>query len=173
MEYTFWIPTIISIVSLVWNFTQSKKIIKLETEAEAKRVIQKYQFEKEFNIYVELWKKLIDLRNTSASLRPMLEYVDKSKSHEEIRNDKLRGLNDKFNEVVNEFEYNRPFYSKKVYNEIEKVLRTSRFEAIDFEHMTERSKEDWEQSKKNINQIIDSVDKVSDLIRKRIEFIET
>ena len=171
MDYTFWIPTTISVVSLIWNYSQSKKIIRLETEAEAKKLIHKVQFEKEFSLYNELWTKIIDLRNASASLRPDLDYVDKTKSDSEIRTEKLKLLYEKFNEVVRSFEYNRPFYSSEIYKEVEKVLRTSRNEAIDFEHLN-RS-ESWEQREKNIKLITDSVDKVSDLIRKRIEFVET
>jgi cell fate (sporulation/competence/biofilm development) regulator YmcA (YheA/YmcA/DUF963 family) len=104
-------------------------------------------------------------------LRPILDYVDKSKSDLEIRAEKLKLVYEKFNEVVRSFEYNRPFYARDIYKEVEKVLRTSRNEAIDFEHM-DRS-ESWEQREKNIKSIIDSVDKVADLIRKRIDFVET
>jgi len=55
-----------------------------------------------------------------------------------------------------------------IYNEVEKVLRASRFEAIYYQHLDNKSKEYWEQGKNNITAITDSVDKVSDLIRKRI-----
>jgi hypothetical protein len=173
MEYTFWIPTIISIVSLIWNYSQNKKIIRLETEAEAKKLIHKFQFEKEFSIYNDLWAKLVDLRNAAASLRPIVETVDISKTEQERRTEKLNTLQAKFNEVVRVFEYNRPFYAREIYKEVEKVLRTSRFEATDFHLLDSTTKEYWEQGEKNIKTITDSVDRVSDLIRKRIEFVET
>ena len=74
MEYTFLIPTILSVVSLVWNYIQNRKILDLKSEAERKNLIHRYQFEKEFSIYTDLWAKLIDLRNTTASLRPGFRY---------------------------------------------------------------------------------------------------
>jgi hypothetical protein len=48
MEYTFWIPTTISVISLICNYSQSKKIIRLETEAEAKKLIHKVGLKRSF-----------------------------------------------------------------------------------------------------------------------------
>ena len=84
MDYTFWVPTMISLVSIVWNYVQSRKILKLETEAEAKRLIHKIQFEKEFSIYSEMWGKLVDVKNATAELRPAMDQRDSSKTDEEI-----------------------------------------------------------------------------------------
>src|SRR5690349_14807451 len=100
MNYTFWVPTIISIVSVVWNYIQSRKILKLETEAEAKRLIHKIQFEKEFSIYSEMWGKLVDVKNATAELRPVMDQRDSGKTDEEIRADRLIKLQTSFNEAA-------------------------------------------------------------------------
>lgn len=171
MENTFWIPTIISVTSLIWNFVQSKKILKLETEAERKNLIHKFQFEKEFNVYTDLWAKLIDLRNSTASLRPIMDTRERGKTEEEIKNERLKEQWTKLVAVADTFDKNKPFYSKDIYKEIESLIKLSRFEAIDYQH-GERNRDYWEKAEENIKKIVESMDKIANLIRKRIEVVE-
>ena len=106
------IPTILSVVSLVWNYIQNRKILDLKSEAERKNLIHRYQFEKEFSIYTDLWAKLIDLRNTTASLRPVLDTIDSTKNEEDIKKERLEKQYEKLIAVAESFDKNRPFYSK-------------------------------------------------------------
>lgn len=172
MNYTFWIPTIISIASLIWNYIQNRQIVLIQTKAEAKKLIHKFQFEKEFSIYNELWTMLVDLRNVAAALRPIADFVDRTKTEEEIKKERVNNLNTAFTSVAKTFEYNRPFYSREIYNEIENILKTSRHEAIDYTYLEKGKKEYWEQGEKNVKLIADSVETILNLIRKRIEFVE-
>ncbi len=171
MDYTFWVPTIISIVSVVWNYIQSRKILKLETEAEAKRLIHKIQFEKEFSIYSEMWGKLVDVKNATAELRPEMDQRDSSKTDQEIRADRLTKLQISFNEAARLFAHNRPFYSKEIYNEVEKLLKTSRSEALGYQLKNPADIKYWEDAEKNIKLIDATIDRISDLIRKRIQVV--
>ena len=172
MNYTFWIPTIISIASLIWNYIQNRQIVHIQTKAEAKKLIHKFQFEKEFAIYNDLLTMLIDLRNAAAALRPVFDFVDRTKTEEEIKNERVDNLNISFQFVAKTFEYNRPFYSREIYIEIENILKISRYEAIDYTHIEKRTKDYWEQGEKNVKLIADSVEKILQLIRIRIEFVE-
>lgn len=172
MENTFWIPTLISVTSLVWNFIQSKKILKLETEAERKNLIHKFQFEKEFNVYTDLWAKLIDLRNVTASLRPAMDTRDNTKTEDEIKQERLSKQWEKLVLVSDTFQKNRPFYSDDIYKEIESLVKISRIEAIKYHHGERYNHEYWEEAERNIKEIIDSMDKIATLIRKRIEIVE-
>ena len=172
MENTFWIPTIISVTSLAWNFIQSKKILKLETDAERKTLIHKFQFEKEFNVYTDLWAKLIDLRNKTVSLRPFLDSRDTNKTEDEIMIERLKEQWIKLVAVGETFDKNKPVYSKDVYKEIESLVKLARFEAIDYEHGDRRESTYWEKADENVKKIVDSMDKIANLIRKRIEVVE-
>ena len=171
MDYTFWVPTIISIVSIVWNYIQSRKILRLETEAEAKRLIHKIQFEKEFSIYSEMWGKLVDVKNATAELRPIMDQLDSGKTEDEIKMERLIKLQNSFNEAARLFQHNRPFYSKEIYNEVEKLLKTSRSEALGYQLKNKGDIKYWEDAEKNVKLIDSSVDKISDLIRKRIQVV--
>jgi hypothetical protein len=171
MDFKFIIPTIIAIGSLIWNYYQQKKLMQFQKILEKKNLIHKLQFEKEFNIYNELWSKLIALRNLTASLRPIMEQTD-GKSNAQLKEEKLKKLYPAFNEVIIEFDNNRPFYSEAVYNEINEILKISRSEAIEFEYLGYTQSSDYKKAEENINKIVSSMDKICDIIRKRIDFVE-
>ena len=172
MEYTFLIPTILSVVSLVWNYIQNRKILDLKSEAERKNLIHRYQFEKEFSIYTNLWAKLIDLRNTTASLRPVLDTIDSTKNEEDIKKERLEKQYEKLIAVAESFDKNRPFYSMEIYKEVNGLLNLSRSEAIDYQWNNKKETKYWEDSQKSIKELVEAMDKISDLIRKRIEIVE-
>ena len=171
MDYKFLIPTIIAVGSLVWNYFQQKKMIQLQKMLDKKNLIHKIQFEKEFNIYNELWAKLIALRNLTASLRPHMERTD-GKSNAELKKEKLEKLYPAFNEAIILFDNNRPFYSAAVYNEINEIFKRCREEAIEFEFLGYTPNSDYKKAEENIDKIIASMDKICDIIRQRIDFAE-
>mgnify|MGYP001806191829 CR=1 FL=1 len=173
MENSFWIPTTISLVSLFWNYFQSRKILNLETEAQRKTLIHKFQFEKEFTIYSELWAKLVDLRNSTLALRPSGELIDPSKTNEERRVEKLKFVWQMMYELCETFEKNRPFYAKEVHKEIDEMIKVSKFEAVNFQHGDNRNRQYWEDAESSAKKIVESMEKLSNMIRKRIEIVET
>lgn len=172
MKYEFWIPTLISIISLAWNYFQSRRIINLETKAENKRLVHRFQFEKEFSIYTELWGKVIDLRIKASSLRPIIDVRPKGKTQEEIKQERLKEWNTAYNELVNLFQHNKPFYSDEIYQETKQLIHIAHSEAIDYNLLEEAKKDYWDKGKQNIEAIDKHLDKLFLLIRKRIEFVE-
>jgi len=171
MDYKFEVSIIISIGIIIWNLFQQMKIARLNADLEKKKIIYKYQFEKEYEIYIELWGYLIDLRNKTALLKPTFESRDKNKTDEEIDFIKLKAVNNAFDFVVISFDKNRPFYSQNIYNEINTLLRTTQNEMVDFE-FPDGTKEARLSTIKNIEKILDSLENICELIRKRIEFME-
>jgi hypothetical protein len=172
MKYEFWIPTLISVLSLAWNYLQSRRIINLETKAENKRVVHRFQFEKEFAIYTELWGKVIELRIKASSLRPIMDFRPNGKTEEEIKQERLKELDTAYNELVTLFQHNKPFYSNEIYQETKEIIQIAHSEAIDYSLLEERKKDYWEKGKENIKAIDDHLDKLFLLIRQRIEFVE-
>lgn len=166
------IAATVTVVATVWNYIQIKRVIRMQTNDDAKKLIHKCQFEKEFKIYTELWKTLVDIRNATAILRPEREMVDPSLTEEERRNSKIVRFNDAFLQAEIAFEHNRPFYSIEIYKVVADLLRLSRHEQIDYVYLSEeRDREYWEKGKQNIEAICEAVNQVEILIRQRIEVI--
>lgn len=172
MDFKFFIPTTISIISLIWNYIQNRKILELSKEIDRKNLIHKFQFEKEFNVYSDLWSKLVHLRDATIRLRPEFDFLPKEKSDAETKEERLKIQWEKFLDVLESFECNMPFYSKEIYNEINGLLILANKERIDYHRGDKKDNEYWERAEKNIKTVTASMEKISNLIRKRIEFAE-
>lgn len=161
MPLEFWIPTIISVVSLVWNYRQSRQIVHLQHEAEKKGLIHKFQFEKEFQVYVSLWDKLIDLRDRTLALR----MVDQNDSAASVML-AFQKTKEAFSEVVNVYQKNQPFYAEEVFKAVGQLVKYSWLEAYD---ASKKDPPDKELRDKNQAKIISIVDNVCAVIRRRIQ----
>jgi len=169
----------ISIIGFLLWFSKTQKfndeIIKNESKKilnDKSVVIHKVQFEKEFNIYSELWANLILLRNATQSLRPGFESYDKSQSIEERKKIKIQDFFDSFNKCVISYENNKPFYPENIYKEIESVLKTSRKEAIEFEMMSPIESDYFKNAENNMDEIIEKIDIICIKIRDRIGLLK-
>ena len=180
MYLIIWISGLIMICIgfFKWYFkTQyyNDKILKNESENlknNKETSIHKIQFEKEFKIYNELWRNLIDLRNYTSSLRPEFDFIDPEESDQERKKKKLEKFNFEFSKCVNTFESNKPFYPKDVYDEIDKTIRLARKEVREYNQGEKYNKEYWENTEKNIEEIVNSTSIVCEKIRERIGLIK-
>lgn len=134
--------------------------------------VHKIQFEKEFEVYKELWPELIKLRNATHQLRPMIEFREANKTEDEIRIKKGNEFNEYFNNCIIAFEENKPFYPEDIFNEIETILSISKKEAIQWQHMPKREHEYYKNAEKNMDEIIANIDNVCLKIRDRIGLLK-
>jgi len=98
-----------------------KQLTSLESQLEKKNTVHKLQFEKEFQLYEELWKALVDVR-TSVIITPTLDMMPKDKSHYEVYKERFEIAVEAFNKANGLFEYHRPFYHDDVSKITEKLL---------------------------------------------------
>jgi len=90
-----------------------KQIEPLKSELQRKNTIHKLQFEKEFEIYEELWKKLVDVRR-SAVITPTVDIAPGGKTLYDVYKERFDNAVKAFNEANDLFEYHRPFYHDDV-----------------------------------------------------------
>jgi acetyl/propionyl-CoA carboxylase alpha subunit len=74
---------------------------------------QKLVLEKEFKLYGELWRALVDVRR-SVIITPTLDIMPKGKSPYDVYKDRVELATDAFNKANSLFNYNRPFYHEDV-----------------------------------------------------------
>ncbi|HTF19393.1 MAG TPA: hypothetical protein VK658_15035 [Chryseolinea sp.] len=170
MELSVWIPTVISLLSLYWNYRQSRQIVVLESEAERDNLIHKFQFEKEFAFYQKLWAKLIDLRNDVTALRPIMDSHPADMTDEQVREQRLNKFAASFNAVIAIFDKHKPFYSERVHTEVLSLIKISRLEATHYQYDSRREHgmEYWDLAEKNTKEIVAKIDNICKLIRLRI-----
>ncbi|HBG77542.1 MAG TPA: hypothetical protein DDW84_01655 [Phycisphaerales bacterium] len=90
-----------------------KQIESLKSKLGKKNTVHKLQFEKEFQLYGELWKALVVVRKT-AVITPTLDTIDELPYEE-----KYKKAVEAFNKAKNLFEDHRPFY----HDDVSKITR--------------------------------------------------
>lgn len=144
------------------------KILKNEAEKylnDKSIIIHKVQFEKEFEIYTELWSKLISLRDTTFALRA--KRINNNISYDV----KLKSFWESFRIFLKLYEQNKPFYPKEIEEVLSVILKTTHKESIHFE-MLEPSEENYfKEADINMDLIITEIDNVCLKIRERIGII--
>ncbi|MEM6812185.1 MAG: hypothetical protein AAF549_06935 [Pseudomonadota bacterium] len=149
-----------------------KEILTLQSKIDKKSYVHRIQFEKEFNIYTEIWEKLFDLNQKTLSLRPIFDYVDPSKTREETIRQRLEEFGECYNTFVKTYGTNKPFYHEEVFNCLKAILRVSRIEAIDYEQLQVSDRGYWDKQKQNTEDLEKLIEECCVLIRKRIGNIQ-
>ncbi|WP_435262672.1 hypothetical protein [Tenacibaculum sp. nBUS_03] len=135
-------------------------------------LVHKMQFEKEFDIYKELWPELMKLKRATLELRPISETVPASLSQDEIDNQKSKNFNEPFMNSVKIFMENKPFYPKDIFEDVELILKTSQKEAYQWKDTQENRLSNYNIAKENIDEISSKIDTVCLKIRDRIGLLK-
>jgi hypothetical protein len=144
-----------------------KELEKLRAELAQKQTIHKLQFEKEFEIYSELWSSLSRLRESCSELVPGGQFTDKSP--QELRGEQADKFARAYTDVAKIVEHQRPFYAPKVYQDASKLLSVAWRQMIQhaFDKTTPLTKR-YEQMKERVDNICAIVSDIESSIRERI-----
>ena len=88
----------------------TKEITGLKAEYQNKHTIHKVKFEKQFQVYEDLWKTLLSLVTETTFIDSYLSIQDKSQSHKNEAIQKLNELHDLLKETTDCIMNNKPFY---------------------------------------------------------------
>ncbi|MFN7839412.1 MAG: hypothetical protein ACK5QG_15720 [Bacteroidota bacterium] len=149
------LPVALGIGSLLWNYFQSRRLQKLEFEANTRRIVQKFQFEKEFEVYKELWVKLTDVKNAAEKLSFRSENFRENAKDLEVQYHLLKDF----------FERNKPFYPEQIFGEVKAILITLSSDSFWSEASDPESIQRRVQSQ---NSLAKQTDRVAEAIRSRI-----
>ncbi len=95
------------------NISDEKLSTSIELVQDKHKNEQKPQLEKEFQLYGELWKALVDVKS-SIIITPTLDRKQKSQSFYDLYNDRYKTAVDAFNKANQLLEYHRPFFHDDV-----------------------------------------------------------
>lgn len=147
----------------------SKRLDALYTRANH---VSKSQFDTEFQIYQEVWKLLIPLKQNTLQLRPILDSVDPKKSEEERIKERLSDFQEAFIHYRNTIEKNKPFYSKEVYEKLNEIRHICRKEAIQYQNSSKDWEKYWKSQEENRQVITSLIDESCETIRSRIKSLK-
>jgi hypothetical protein len=146
-----------------------KSNLRLKTLLDQGVHVTKSRFDKEFEIYQELWASLVELKFTTLALRPMLDQVPVDKTKEEVKHERLKSFAKANNEFVTLLNKYTPFYSSEVDQSLKDINTLCRHEAIDYELLDPYDKEYRKQQQENSEKLLSLIDNCAQLIKKRID----
>jgi len=145
---------------------------KLQVALDKSLHIHKVQFEKEFNIYEDIWQKLVEIKKATLSLRPRFDSVDPQESLEERKKKRMDSFSSSFTPFRDSIEKNRPFYAQDIYKLLNDLLKVTYNEAIDFQYSEKQDRQYWEEGKKNEEEILQKIEAICESIRNRFQGVE-
>lgn len=167
--------TIIGLLGKLWvdrklereRAKYDKELESLKAKLAQRHTIHKLQFEKEFEIYVELWGDLSKLREACSALVPGGQFTDKSP--QELRDEQADNFAASYTEVIKLIEHQRPFYAPNVYKYASKLLEYAWRQMI--QHAFDKETlliQRYEQMKERVDNICTIIDDIESSIRERI-----
>ena len=126
--------------------------------------VSKAQFDKEFEVYQEIWASMISFRQSTLTLRPMLDQAEPDLK------ERIEKFGQAFTIYRDLIEKNKPFYAESVYEKLYKVLDLCHTEAIEYQSKDDSNiKEYWQGQRKNHEAINTAIEDGCMSIRNRIE----
>jgi hypothetical protein len=131
-----------------------------------------FRYEKEFAVLSDLTELLVDVRDSSISLRPVFDRVDPDKTEKEIKQERLQRCFDARRALYLIREKKRPFYPDEIYAQIKLIEDVAHTESIEYQYGNpndlKRMEDYWEKSEKNKAQIEEKSEQAIKSIRERV-----
>lgn len=131
-----------------------------------------FRYEKEYEVLSDLTGHLVDVRNASVNLRPMLDFVDPTKDKDEIKKERLQKLFEARRDLYFVREKKRPFYTDDIYQAILEVDKVANAESIEYEYKDpfegKNFKDYWDAAQENQDEITNKANVAMEKIRERV-----
>lgn len=131
-----------------------------------------FRYEREYQVLSELSALLVDVRDASLNLRPMMDFVDPNKTDEEIKKERLDRYYKALRELYFVREKKRPFYPDNIYKSIQMIEKESRSESMQYQFRDptdiEKYEDYWEQAERNQEEITKLAEIAMSHIRDRV-----
>ena len=151
-----------------------KQIESLRSRLQKKNTVHKIQFEKEFQLYGELWKALVDVRSNSV-ITPSLDIIPAGESFYDVYKERFESAADAFNRANDLFKYHRPFYHDDVCKITEELLVQCRGHIKSVGRMLSSGKDNPKLSDKadELHEIMtEAINKIEEAIKRRIGLLQ-
>jgi len=160
---------LIVLITFIGNFIVKKKLEKLKSSLSKERYIHKVQFEKEFDIYQNLWKELVALRRSIFTLFiPNYLFVPlDSEAENNIEVKKLERFRTVLEKATLTIEDYAPFYSQKVFEYSTEMLKLSR-KLNSIYHEIKDPEEQYKKTKEKKEEMLSLINNIEKVIRDRI-----
>jgi hypothetical protein len=142
--------------------------LRLQAALDTRIHIHKVQLETELKVYKEIWDILIEVRKSTASLRPLFDSTDSNETADERKHRRLTNFGNDFQKFIDQVNKERPFYPEEIYSKLHNLITTVQEEAIEYQYGEPKDLEYWKKAKKNSEVINQHIDEICEAIRQRL-----
>ena len=150
----------------------ARQLESTKAELSAQLNTHGFRYEKEYEVLSELTALLVEVRDASLSLRPVMDFTDPSKTKEEIKKERLQRLFEAGRALYISREKKRPFYPATIYEAILAVEKTARSESIKYQCHDRFDGKNfmsyWEEAEKHQKEIASLAEVAMEHIRTRV-----
>ena len=139
----------------------------LRSELVRQTHMHRLSFEKEFEILSELWAAVVDLRAATLAIRPILDFIPREKTEEQVKEERLERFNKSYAECYQVVAKNRPFYPEDIYQTASKIMEIS-IDEVRQANLFGYKLEYWNKAEQNAGAIITGAESICQAIRKSI-----
>lgn len=143
-----------------------------KAELSAKLNTHGFRYENEYNILSELTGLLVDVRDASVNLRPIMDFKDPNKSDEDIKRERLQRLFDARKALYFAREKKRPFFPDDIYKSILAIDKIAQTESNKYQYQCPLEggsfMKYWDEAEENQNKLITSTESAMEIIRSRV-----
>lgn len=134
--------------------------------------LNSFRYEQEFNILHELTEKLVSVRDTARSLRPVMDSYDPNEPEEQRKSRRLTTYSDAARDLYKIAEIRQPFYPEEIYKLVKELEKVAWSEAIRYRHHDpddpKRFDTYWKEAEENSEKIAALSQGAIDAIRRRV-----
>jgi hypothetical protein len=132
--------------------------------------IHRVQFETEFRVLSDIWAKLSVLRSAMGGIRPIMDIRDPDEDPDARLLRRFKSFDEAFSAFLRAVDDESPFYPEEIFKEFSVALQIARRESTSVSvERPERTADWYKEGAANFNALVQSADRVSALIRKRLE----
>jgi hypothetical protein len=149
----------------------ARQLESTKAELSAQLNTHGFRYEKEYEVLSELTALLVEVRDASLSLRPVMDSRDSSKKDDEIKKERLQRLFEADRALYISREKKRPFYPPEIYEAVLAVEKSARSESINYQFKDRfdgNVMSYWEEAEKHQKEIASLADVAMQHIRSRV-----
>ena len=159
--------------------TYGKEIETLRAALATKSHFNRVRYERETEVYRELWTALVELGDVTQFLRPGLEMVDRNETEDQRKARKATAFVEKQRRLYDITTKNRPFYPSEVWQKLSAFLKLTDDEFIQYQFtdpmggdpatVIKEARENYQKALSNQVEIREKISGICEAIRHRLD----
>jgi hypothetical protein len=167
-EVGLFLCIIILILTALWYLFTKYYVQKLLEKSELSIYVHKLQFEKEFEIYLDLWEKIMSVMTATVALRPFWDRYDLDEPERERKQRRVETLGKAMDELKYTVNSHKPFYAPDVFESAHEFIHISFIEADDYQLSSPNHRQYFDRAIKHKDDMEVLLDDICESIRNRI-----